>query len=407
MKDSAVAAVAQGPYWILMGLIRTANALRLWAGVLSFDLEYSRLNPFSISPEDYPVGWESGQHPDDYQILSAPLKPEFFVAPRRRHDTLLWYRTSFKLGKDKFLPMSFLIWDLEPTWASSYIYLQERVYHLLKSHGRIDRHLHHMRFVNGLICYPDKITSSLQPPNMQPLNLMGEELIRRLELKQEVEAPTARLDSLCGAGPVAYIIIYLLPLPLSTYARAFQPLSRMLALCSVFRNEAHCAAARPSRSPSFIRPARTYTVKVGGELKRPNNVVDRSTTKNVTTAAQPVDLGVGRHLTAPAVSTELPCRSILTDLSAPRPDLHPSSMGVVEIAQGPYRELYHRHPFRSSSIINIDMMYAGHLKVSPEDYPVGWEEKGQHPDDYQILSAPLTQEFFVSPHRRRDDLFWF
>ncbi|KAJ7248417.1 hypothetical protein C8J57DRAFT_717364 [Mycena rebaudengoi] len=131
MKDSAVAAVAQGPYCllyhsrrhfcsstlsrILMGLTRTANALRLWAGILSFDLEYSRLNPFSISLEDYPVGWESGQHPDDYQILSAPLKPEFFVAPRRRHDTLLWYRTCFKLGKDKFLPMSFLIWDLNPT----------------------------------------------------------------------------------------------------------------------------------------------------------------------------------------------------------------------------------------------------------------------------------------------------
>jgi hypothetical protein len=89
-------------------------------------MEYARLNPFSISPEDYPVGWESGQHPDDYQILPAPLKPEFFVAPRRRHDTLLWYRTSFKLGKDKFLPMSFLIWDLKPTWASSYIYLNKR-----------------------------------------------------------------------------------------------------------------------------------------------------------------------------------------------------------------------------------------------------------------------------------------
>ncbi|KAJ7285822.1 hypothetical protein C8J57DRAFT_1285892 [Mycena rebaudengoi] len=146
MKDSAVAAVAQGPYWTTLS-----------AG-------------------------ESGQHPDDYQILSAPLKPEFFVAPRRRHDTLLWYRTSFKLGKDKFLPMSFLIWDLELTWASSYIYLHERAHHLLKSHGRFDRHLHHMRFVNGLVCYPDNMTSSLQPPNMQPFNLMGEELIRRLEL---------------------------------------------------------------------------------------------------------------------------------------------------------------------------------------------------------------------------------
>ncbi|KAJ7245693.1 hypothetical protein C8J57DRAFT_1361478 [Mycena rebaudengoi] len=179
LKDNSVAAVAQGPYCLLYHSRPYLNS-----SIISFDIEYSRLNPFSISPEDYPVGWENGQHPDDYQILSAPLPQQFFVSPHRRRDDLFWFRTSFKLGKDKFLPMSFLIWDLNPTWASSYIYLHARAHHLLKSHGRVDLREHHMRFVNGLFCYPNIISPNehMQPPNMQPFNLMGEELIRRLEL---------------------------------------------------------------------------------------------------------------------------------------------------------------------------------------------------------------------------------
>jgi hypothetical protein len=98
----------------------------------------------------------------------------------------------------------------------------------------------------------------------------------------------------------------------------------------LFKNAAHCAAARPStsRRPSpFIRPglsygntslypARTNIIKAGGELKRRNEVVDRSTIKR--TARTPVDIR-----TPPAVSVELPRRSIPSNLGV-RPGLRSS-----------------------------------------------------------------------------------
>ncbi|KAJ7245692.1 hypothetical protein C8J57DRAFT_1241887 [Mycena rebaudengoi] len=102
---------------------------------MTFDPLFAR--HLKISPEDYPVRWEEkGHHPDDYQILSAPLTQEFFVSPHRRRDDLFWFRTSFRVGKEKFLPMSFLIWDwYHYHWAaSSYLHLTYRAYELLESY---------------------------------------------------------------------------------------------------------------------------------------------------------------------------------------------------------------------------------------------------------------------------------
>jgi hypothetical protein len=69
----------------------------------------------------FPPGWDGGRHPNDLEIFSEPIKPEFIYATSEDQDgSALWYRTSFKTSKG-FVPSSFLI----DTGAPSGLYVTE------------------------------------------------------------------------------------------------------------------------------------------------------------------------------------------------------------------------------------------------------------------------------------------
>ncbi|KAJ6477488.1 hypothetical protein DFH09DRAFT_1108596 [Mycena vulgaris] len=61
-----------------------------------------------ITRLDFPRGWVTGHHPDDYKMRSTPLQPECFINPLRYH-IRMWFRTSFKIADGQYMPMSFLV----------------------------------------------------------------------------------------------------------------------------------------------------------------------------------------------------------------------------------------------------------------------------------------------------------
>ncbi|KAJ7044761.1 hypothetical protein C8F04DRAFT_1228521 [Mycena alexandri] len=68
--------------------------------------------PCTFTKEDLPAGWSCPrkQHPFDHTMLSTALKPEFLTSSgTRREGRKLWYRVSFKISENEYMPMSFLV----------------------------------------------------------------------------------------------------------------------------------------------------------------------------------------------------------------------------------------------------------------------------------------------------------
>ncbi|KAJ6525750.1 hypothetical protein B0H19DRAFT_590773 [Mycena capillaripes] len=135
------------------------------------------IGPTGVSKEHYPEGWEYGHHPDDYKMLPAHLKPEFFFNPRPEQFPL-FHRISFKIGDDKFLPMSFVV----HSGAPASLYLSDKAFCLLQKHKRIETGFR-MRFQNGLT-----VGMTDTPRDRQPFNIIGMGLIAEFGLQA---GPTA------------------------------------------------------------------------------------------------------------------------------------------------------------------------------------------------------------------------
>ncbi|KAJ7472236.1 hypothetical protein B0H11DRAFT_1347089 [Mycena galericulata] len=142
-------------------VLRPLAASPSWVGRI--DLFYADL---TISP---PVGWENGQHPDDYKILPTPLQPQYIINPHLQL-TRMWYRISFKIADGQYMPMSFLV----DTNISRWLYLSDKASNALTEHGRIfDRYK--TRLENGL-CF------EVQDSPYEPVNVIGLALIQKFEL---------------------------------------------------------------------------------------------------------------------------------------------------------------------------------------------------------------------------------
>ncbi|KAJ7461465.1 hypothetical protein FB451DRAFT_1371204 [Mycena latifolia] len=130
-----------------------------------------------LTSNDFPEGWEAGQHPDDYKILSAPLKPELFIKDGGR----MWYRISIKISDAQYMPMSFLV----VSGAPDALYLSSNTMEVLVKHKRVqglDSCRASMRLKNGLVIPVSEI-----PETHKPINLLGYWLIQKfgLDLNEE------------------------------------------------------------------------------------------------------------------------------------------------------------------------------------------------------------------------------
>ncbi|KAJ7461468.1 hypothetical protein FB451DRAFT_483905 [Mycena latifolia] len=83
-----------------------------------------------LTSNDFPEGWEAGQHPDDYKTVSALLKPKLFI----KDDGRMWYRISIKITDAQYIPMSFLV----TSGAPGALYLSSQAMEILMGYQRID-----------------------------------------------------------------------------------------------------------------------------------------------------------------------------------------------------------------------------------------------------------------------------
>ncbi|KAJ7134368.1 hypothetical protein C8R44DRAFT_423280 [Mycena epipterygia] len=131
-----------------------------------------------LGATDFPPGWVSGQHPEDYQALAGPLTPLFFMTDAPQH-VRLWYRVSFKIRREGagegeyYMPMSFLV----DTGAPASLYLGKTARELLMPE-RLGKD--HRMSIGGA-----ELDVTDTPPNLQPANIVGLGLISRFGLGVE------------------------------------------------------------------------------------------------------------------------------------------------------------------------------------------------------------------------------
>lgn len=135
-----------------------------------------------LSEEDFPDGWRGMAHPDDYQVVSTPIRPTLFVHHRPHHNRLI-FRTSFKVGEASYVSASFVV----DTGAPSSIYLGKPLRAVLQHHNRIltDDTENEYVLINEI---GKRGVESTSIPH-QPANVIGLPFIEKLQLVFTAEGP--------------------------------------------------------------------------------------------------------------------------------------------------------------------------------------------------------------------------
>ena len=115
------------------------------------------------------------EYPDDGNITSTPIAPEFIRLSRRGHFRML-VRISLRLGDNRFVAYTFVC----DTAARIHFYLTEQALTVLDAGGRIetDEFGYYFLTVSGR-----KAAVEITPHTHQPANLMGMLMLERLGLQ--------------------------------------------------------------------------------------------------------------------------------------------------------------------------------------------------------------------------------
>lgn len=131
----------------------------------------------ALCAEDYPTNFICGCHPGDYVVADAPIVAEHVYHHARGRHNRLWFRVSWSVGGDNFLPMSFLLDTGEP----KHMYLSHQAMCALEKHRLIciddDMDIQYVKLA-GRKC-PVELTPSMHAP----ANLIGLKLLKRLGLR--------------------------------------------------------------------------------------------------------------------------------------------------------------------------------------------------------------------------------
>jgi hypothetical protein len=139
---------------------------------------------------DFPENYANMAHPEDGNITSTPITPEFIRHSRRGHFRML-VRISFQLGDDRFVPFTFVC----DTGAPIHLYLSEPALTVLEAAGRISTDELGSQFV---IVAGRKAAVRVTPHTHQPGNILGMLMLERFGL-QMIEG------SFTFATPVPYL----------------------------------------------------------------------------------------------------------------------------------------------------------------------------------------------------------
>ena len=82
---------------------------------------------------DFPDHYVDMQHPDDYSAVDQPFVE--YITNSYAHHYRLIVRICWKLGEQKYLPMSFVC----DTGAPTALYLSDKAYRMLSRHKRVQR----------------------------------------------------------------------------------------------------------------------------------------------------------------------------------------------------------------------------------------------------------------------------
>ena len=73
-----------------------------------------RFGSILLTKADFPEHFVNMSHPEDYQILTAPLPVEYIYHSKASNSRLI-VRISYRVGTDQYLPMSFIVDTGNPT----------------------------------------------------------------------------------------------------------------------------------------------------------------------------------------------------------------------------------------------------------------------------------------------------
>jgi len=122
---------------------------------------------------DFPSNFVNMAHPDDYKILDKPIIPEYIYNDKSHHYRLI-FRISWKLGENKYVPMSFVC----DTGAPMFFYICEKAQNILQNRICNDE------LGNQFFQMPDGSKAAIHetPSNHQPANIIGLRILKKLEL---------------------------------------------------------------------------------------------------------------------------------------------------------------------------------------------------------------------------------
>ena len=130
-----------------------------------------------LCPQDFPLDYVNGQHPEDYLITDAPITPQYIYHHIRGRHNRLWLRVSWQLRSGKFTTMSFLL----DTGAPKHLYLCDDALKAVEEDGQVvedgDMDLQYVKLF-GRNC-PVEST----PKAHTPANIIGLKLLKRLGLE--------------------------------------------------------------------------------------------------------------------------------------------------------------------------------------------------------------------------------
>lgn len=139
-----------------------------------------------LCPQDFPVDYVNGQHPEDYLITDLPITPQCICHHIRGQHNRLWLRVSWQLSSRKFTTMSFLL----DTGAPKHFYLCDKALKVVEQDGQAeeedDMDLQYVKLF-GRKCPVE----SMQEAHT-PANIIGLKLLKRLGLELFEDEPHFR-----------------------------------------------------------------------------------------------------------------------------------------------------------------------------------------------------------------------
>ncbi len=126
---------------------------------------------------DFPGNYKRMAHPNDYEIIKAPIDTEFIFHKNQHHNRLIM-RISWMLGDNRYVPMSFVC----DTGAPMFFYLDTRAIDILRTHSVITEDELQTLYVttNG-----HKALVQETPATHKPANIIGLLMLSRFGLTLE------------------------------------------------------------------------------------------------------------------------------------------------------------------------------------------------------------------------------